>query len=248
MRIAGWISTTFFVSTGLSIETERLPFSPPQPTGNHARALDVLRILKRSDNNCPAGHNPCTNMDSPDVCCKQGSRCSRDANDHIACCPTGASCTGSLPTSSNSDGNSFKFPSTASATHTTGANDATLTGSTIQGEYPFVNIPTSFPNGGVCSSYYSLCQSEYTGCLSKLGGGYAVTVGGEGGGVTREGAPSAVATCSSLSMEACHGLHLGYCDTHQTAHDDGNRAPAGRTSSLQDLFFGMLVSVAGMLI
>lgn len=133
---------------------------------------------------------------------------------------------------------------------TTGPNDATITGSTMPGAYPFVYVPTTFPNAGVCSSYYSLCQSEYTGCLSSLGGGYAVTVAAEGGGVTRAGggAAGAVSTCSSLSMNACHGLNLGYCDTYATGTGDMNRAPPGRTSSLEDLVFGVVIGMAGMFI
>lgn len=71
-----------------------------------------------------------------------------------------------------------------------------------------------------------------------------------GGGVTRAGggAAGAVSTCSSLSMNACHGLNLGYCDTYATGTGDMNRAPPGRTSSLEDLVFGVVIGVAGMFI
>ncbi|KAE8315035.1 hypothetical protein BDV41DRAFT_206679 [Aspergillus transmontanensis] len=248
MKVFVWISAAFFASTVLSIET--LPFSPPQSAEANKRAYEVLRILKRADS-CPAGYDPCSNMGRSDVCCRQGAVCSRDAADNIACCPTGAKCTGSLTGDSTSTSTSFRFPGTATASMTTtGPNDATITGSTMPGAYPFVYVPTTFPNAGVCSSYYSLCQSEYTGCLSSLGGGYAVTVAAEGGGVTRAGggAAGAVSTCSSLSMNACHGLNLGYCDTYATGTGDMNRAPPGRTSSLEDLVFGMVIGVAGMFI
>ncbi|RAQ50513.1 hypothetical protein AFGD_003019 [Aspergillus flavus] len=244
MKVFGWISAAFFASTVLSIET--LPFSPPQSAEANKRAYEVLRILKRADS-CPAGYDPCSNMGRSDVCCRQGSVCSRDAADNIACCPTGAKCTGSLTGDSTSASTSFRFPGTATVSMTTtGPNDATITGSTMPGAYPFVYVPTTFPNAGVCSSYYSLCQSEYTGCLSSLGGGYAVTVAAEGGGVTRAGggAAGAVSTCSSLSMNACHGLNLGYCDTYATGTGDMNRAPPGRTSSLEDLVFGVVIGVA----
>ncbi|KAE8147022.1 hypothetical protein BDV25DRAFT_161233 [Aspergillus avenaceus] len=249
MKVTGWISAVFFASTVLSIET--LPFSPSRSADTSERAYGVLRMLKRADN-CPAGYNPCDNMDRSDVCCRQGSVCSRDAADNIACCPTGAKCTGSLtgtagPTTTDS---SFRFPGTATVTATTGANDATITGSTMPGAYPFVYVPTSFPNAGVCSSYYSLCQSEYTGCLSSLGGGYAVTVAGGGLGVTRAGggAAQAISTCSSLSMEACHGLNQGYCDTYATGLGDSNGVSPARMSSLEDLAFGMVIGIAGMFI
>ncbi|KAB8069191.1 hypothetical protein BDV29DRAFT_183258 [Aspergillus leporis] len=248
MKVSGWISAAFFASTVLSIET--LPFSPPQAAEASKRAYEVLRILKRADN-CPAGYDPCSNMGKSDVCCKQGSICSRDAADNIACCPTGAKCTGTLSGDSTSTAGSFQFPGTATAPiTTTGASDATITGSTMPGAYPFIYVPTTFPNAGVCSSYYSVCQKSYTGCLSSLGGGYAVTVAGAGGGVTRAGggAAQAISTCSSLSREACHGLNLGYCGTVATGTGDANRAPPGRASSLEDLVFGMAIGVAGMFI
>ncbi|KAA8644600.1 hypothetical protein EYZ11_010919 [Aspergillus tanneri] len=245
MKVFGWISPTLFASTVLSIET--LPFTPPRTTEADKRAYDILQLLKRDDN-CPAGYNACTNMDKSDICCKQGSRCTRDAADNIACCPTGASCTGSL-TGDSGRSTSFRFPQTATATQTTAPNDATITGSTIPGAYPFVLVPTTFPNAGVCSSYYSLCESDYTKCVSSLGGGYAVTVGGGGAGVTRGGgAPSAVSTCASLSQEACHGLKLGYCETYHTRGYDESKANSGRASSLQDLVFGVIIGAAGMFI
>ncbi|EAU36397.1 predicted protein [Aspergillus terreus NIH2624] len=243
MKVAGWISATFLASTVLSIET--LPFSAPQIAETSKRAYDVLRILKRADNNCLAGYNPCSNLGHSEVCCASDTKCSRDAADNIACCPTGASCTGSL----SGDSTSFQFPQTGSATaSTTGPNQATITGSTLPGAYPFVLVPTTFPNAGVCSSYYSLCESEYTQCLTHLGAGYGVTVAGGGGGVTRAATPAAVSTCSSLSLQACHGLNLGYCGTYATGQGDANQAGPGRPTSLQDLVFGMAVGVAGMFI
>lgn len=251
MKVSGWISATFLASTVVSIET--LPFSPPTTPESGKGAYDVLLRLMKRDGDCPAGYNACTNMDKSDICCKQGSKCARDEADNIACCPTGASCTGSLTGGSGGAGassTSFRFPRTATATQTTAPNDATITGSTMPGGYPFIYVPTSFSNAGVCSSYYSRCENDYTKCLSELGGGYAVTVGGAGGGVTREGGskPSAVSTCSSLSQEACHGLNIGYCGTYHTQTDDESRASSGRTTSLQDLVFGVIIGAAGMFV
>ncbi|OJJ40496.1 hypothetical protein ASPWEDRAFT_178345 [Aspergillus wentii DTO 134E9] len=243
MKASWWIST-FLASTVLSIDV--LPFSPPQNAETNKRALQVLQILKRSDN-CPSGYSGCSSLGDGNICCKDDSTCSRDAADNIACCPTGASCTGSLTATSTTTTNGFAFPSSATASATTGPGDATITGSTMPGAYPFVYVPTTFSNAETCSSYYSLCQSSYTGCLSSLGGNYAVTVAADGGGITQgAGAtPGAVSTCSSLSADACHGLNLGYCGSYGGSNENG--ASVGRTS-LQDLVLGLVVGVAGMFI
>lgn len=256
MRASWWIGIwATFLPSVLSIETA--PFSAPEHVKSK-RAFEILQILRRATDNCPSGYNPCTKLGNSDACCIQGMTCSRDAADNIACCPTGATCTGSLTGTSTSGaaetGSSFLFPSGATAT-TTAADSETSTASTVPGAYPFIYVPTSFSNPAACSSYYSLCQSEYTQCTGDLLGRYQVTVGGSGGaGVTVEAVTAtsqATSICSSLSAKACHGLGLSYCASVATAttHDaSGNVAMSGRTTSLQDLVFGLAVGVAGVFI
>lgn len=259
MRASWWIGVwASFLPSVLSIETA--PFSAPETIESNKRAFEVLQILRRADNNCPTGYNPCTSLGNSNACCKQGTNCSRDAANNIACCPTGASCTGSLTGASTamSTGTSFMFPQDATATTTTSTADssaASITGSTISGAYPFVYVPTAFSNAATCSSYYSLCQSEYSQCTAQLMGRYAVTVGGAGGaGVTVEAATAtsqATSICSSLSQAACHGLQLSYCATAAaaTAHAaSGNGAALVRTTSLHDLILGLMVGIAGVFI
>lgn len=258
MRASLWIGiwATFLSSTVLSIETA--PFSAPENVEFHKRAFEVLQILRRSNNNCPSGYNPCTSLGNSDACCQQGTNCSKDAANNIACCPTGASCTGSLTgtsTGATETGSSFMFPQGATATTTGADSGAFITGSTMPGAYPFIYVPTTFANAATCSAYYSLCQSEYTQCTAALMGRYGVTVGGAGGaGVTVEAVTAsaqATSICSSLSAKACHGLGLNYCAavTTATAHEaSGNAASLGRTSSLQDLVLGLAVGVAGLFI
>ncbi|RAL17213.1 uncharacterized protein BO97DRAFT_380432 [Aspergillus homomorphus CBS 101889] len=261
MKLSGWISVAFLASTALSLETavpsvETLPFSQPQIAESRWRAFEVLQILRKRADNCPSGYDACSKLGHSDICCKDNTICTRDDANNIACCPTGASCTGTLSTTGTGvvvvgdSTSSFRFPQTASATQTTdGPTSATLTGSTLAAAYPFVVIPTSFANGQVCTSYYSQCQSEYTGCLSQLGGGYAVTVAVDGGaGTTRAGVSAAMSTCSSLSLEACHGLNLGYCAAYSTGVHENRATGLRHTTSLADLFFGMVIGVAGMFI
>ncbi|KAJ5935416.1 hypothetical protein N7466_004963 [Penicillium verhagenii] len=259
MRTSRWIGIwATFLPAVLSIETA--PFSSPEDAQTNKRAFEVLQILKRSDN-CPSGYNACTNEGNSDACCISGTTCTKDSADNIACCPTGASCTGSLTgtatstsTGTTETGSSFVFPQGATATTTTESGTETV--STASGAYPFVYVPTSFVNAQSCSSYYSQCQSEYTGCTEALMGRYGVTVGGSGGGVTVEAVTAtsqATSICSSLSLEACHGLSLAYCASVATAtatatDASGNGALPGRSSSLHDLALGLVVGFAGMVI
>lgn len=146
------------------------------------------------------------------------------------------------------------FPQGATATTTAPDSAPAITGSTVDGAYPFVLVPTSFANPETCSSYYSLCQSEYTQCTQALMGRYGVTVGGAGGaGVTVEAvtaASQATSICSSLSARACHGLGLNYCATVPTGAAQGasGNAAVPRKTSLHDLVLGLAVGVAGVFI
>ncbi|CAG8177353.1 unnamed protein product [Penicillium olsonii] len=241
-----WIAATFLTSA----HSITAPFSPAEEAVNR-RAFEVLRILQRADNNCPSGTNPCTELGNANACCRQGTNCSRDAADNIACCATGASCTGSLTGTKTTDSTTnFMFPNAATATATADAN----TESTIDGAYPFVYVPTAFSNPQTCSSYYSVCQSEYAQCTGALMGRYAVTIGGEGDGKTIQAvtaASQATSICSSLSVDACHGINLNYCGSVATQTGDseaaGNHAVI-RSTSLHDLALGLFVGVAGMFI
>ncbi|KAL4860410.1 hypothetical protein BDV12DRAFT_209512 [Aspergillus spectabilis] len=245
MKTPTWVAfaATFLFSGALSLEP--LPFDSPVTASpeTNKRAYDILQLLKR-DGNCPGGYSPCDNLDNAGVCCRTDSICTSDEANHIACCPSGASCTGTL-TGSSSGG--FQFPS-ATPTDDDDEPTNTLSGSTLDGAYPFLVVPTSFSDADVCSSYYDRCESDYTRCITHLGGGYGVTVTGGGADFTQTGgATGAVATCSSLSQEACHGLNLGVCGNY-AGGTDGAGSRGGRTTSLEDLVLGLVVGVAGFFI
>ncbi|OJJ49358.1 hypothetical protein ASPZODRAFT_61042 [Penicilliopsis zonata CBS 506.65] len=260
MKPSIWIPITLLVTAVASIELQ--PFTTPTAAGSPSRrAFEVLQILRRADN-CPSGYSDCSNEGNSDVCCKSGTVCTRDAADNIACCSTGASCTGTLgsattTTTGTDTSSSFRFTQTDAATTTTSdSTTSTITGSTLSGAaYPFIVLPTTFSNAQTCSSYYSLCQSEYTACTASLVGRYGVTVAGSGGGITVAGATgtsAAVSICSSLSLEACHDLHLSNCAAYGTAttgaYQVGGAAAARQTAGVQDLVLGLAVGVAGMFI
>lgn len=56
---------------------------------------EALLLLKR-ENGCPAGYNSCAFLKAPGACCQRDTICSRDDANNIACCPTGADCTGRI--------------------------------------------------------------------------------------------------------------------------------------------------------
>lgn len=235
-----------------------VPFDRPLPAEEpQKRAFEVLQILnKRVANDCPSGYNPCSTLDNPKICCRSGSRCARDAADNIACCPTGASCTGSL-FATTTDTSSFRFPQYGTAASTTSdetSQGALATGSTMPGAYPFVYVPTTFSDATTCSAYYTRCETDYARCTASLGNGGSGQWGVTGAaGVTVQGGAAAQetgSTCSSLQLEACHGLNMGYCNSYNSGKQDSESvgSPVRAASSPRDLVFGVVVAVAGMLI
>lgn len=188
---------------------------------------------------CPLGYNLCSSINVDNACCPSDTNCTYDDAGHVACCPFNTVCTGTIagtitgsttPTLTDSTSSSaFVITSTITATPTTSFQSITSIasvpttgvaggGSTVPNQYfPFVYIPTSYANAGLCSTYWTSCQAESTSCLVSLAGANGVTVGGFGQGITVQGSTGTVLSaassiCSSLSMQACYGLQLQRCN------------------------------------
>ncbi|MCJ1395502.1 hypothetical protein MMC18_008388 [Xylographa bjoerkii] len=163
----------------------------------------------------------------------------------VACCPSGASCTGTLGVSGAAAtttgplllGGGTGATTTAGTGGTTGnslfpATSTSLPESTVLNPYfPFLYIPTSFPNAGVCSSYYTSCSLELSSCTASLDG-EVNGITGEGGvvGVTEQGASvtaQAASICSSLYTQGCYGLNLAYCSSLTGANTAATAAATG---------------------
>ena len=136
--------------------------------------------------------------------------------------------------------------------------------------YPYPILPTTFAGADDCSSSVTACSAESAKCTGFIeggggyGGGYGVTVAGQGGVITQQGvmAPaSAEAICSSLSMAACHGLNVGMCSTLGGAAKSsggGNFLVGSQTSSggamptrcaaIYGVGLGMAVGIAGQVV
>ncbi|KAG9997889.1 hypothetical protein KCU78_g16721, partial [Aureobasidium melanogenum] len=45
---------------------------------------------------CPIGYKNCANLGAPGLCCANSAICAPDQAGHVACCPSGAVCTGAI--------------------------------------------------------------------------------------------------------------------------------------------------------
>ncbi|OAX77387.1 hypothetical protein ACJ72_08317, partial [Emergomyces africanus] len=89
--------------TNININTDTSPFYKPlfdnvNPIvldSHNAHEVAAIAIAKRQSN-CPDGFNSCALLGAAEACCQPNAVCSRDDANIIACCPSGAACTGHL--------------------------------------------------------------------------------------------------------------------------------------------------------
>ncbi|ROW01768.1 hypothetical protein VSDG_02229 [Cytospora chrysosperma] len=203
-----------------------LPAETATPTlGRLRAATPVHALFARQTSGCISGTFSCASEGSSfsGVCCASGQSCALDSDNSPACCPSGAVCTGTAPSS-------YRAPSTTAVSYV--ANSY----------FSFPYIATSYSNAAACSRAVSQCSANYAACTANLGGagsGGAVTVvvpAGNGGTTTIGAAvgttlPTASATsiCYSLSSVACHTIEKSYCTAGTTAGftvGSSNAAPA----------------------
>ncbi|GAB7361137.1 hypothetical protein MBLNU230_g1171t1 [Neophaeotheca triangularis] len=71
----------------------------PASLSNETSANDDASndLLKRQySNTCPEDFNDCANLGAPQYCCAPNAVCSADFAGHVACCPRGAACSGTI--------------------------------------------------------------------------------------------------------------------------------------------------------
>lgn len=231
------------------------------PDSNPARNFNGLINLDlfRRSSECPT---QCSEMNSL-ACCPKDTICGLDGAGNIACCPNNAACTGNLgggggvaATPAPIAGSNAKPAGAAPGTHAIDG-DRTVANSF----YPYPYLPTTYASAAQCTSSFSSCQMESAQCTGLLeGGGMAVTIAGPNGGVTQAGAmpvASAESICSSLSVEACHGLALTQCATlggakgaAAASFDAGmaSAAPTNYPTALYGVVLGMAIGVAAQVI
>lgn len=211
--------------------TSFLPFEPAQNVQHHQG------YLFQRQNQCPSNQKFCPGTSGDSGCCRTDSQCAADTAGRLACCPNGAACTGRLGGSSGAGTSAVSQPATGTpASQPTPTMNANAGGMTVPNPYyPYVMLPTTYPNAEACSSAFSSCRSEFTECTNSLtASGNGVTVSGALGGITAQpalNAASAGAVCSSLSTVACYNLGLGNCPMYGTAAATGGTSPAGNGAS-----------------
>ena len=145
---------------------------------NNGTAEDDFSLELRRRQNCPKGYPVnCANLNAAGVCCKSNQICTNDFAGHVACCPTGAACSGTIASSGS-----------ASTTTGTGAglssDSGSATGIIIGG--------TSSPTSG--STAASTATGAATGPTSANGGivivpaGATAAAGAPTGGTATSGA------------------------------------------------------------
>ncbi|ROW11448.1 hypothetical protein VMCG_01401 [Cytospora schulzeri] len=208
--LATWLSSV------LANPQQFLPAETATPTLGRLRAANpVHALLARETGGCISGTFSCASEGSSfsGVCCASGQTCALDADNSPACCPSGAVCTGTAPSS-------YRAPSSTPVSYV--ANSY----------FSFPYIATSYSNAAACSKAASQCSANYAACTANLeggGGGGAVTVvvpagnggtstigAGAGAGTTLPIA-SATSVCHSLSSVACHTIEDSYCTAGSTA-------------------------------
>ncbi|KAF1356894.1 hypothetical protein BDV97DRAFT_342949 [Delphinella strobiligena] len=55
-----------------------------------------LELLKRASNACPTDYKACSNEGASGLCCASSQVCTADNAGFVACCPSGATCTGTI--------------------------------------------------------------------------------------------------------------------------------------------------------
>ncbi|KUJ20263.1 uncharacterized protein LY89DRAFT_682023 [Mollisia scopiformis] len=197
-----------------------------------------LDDLRKRDGNCPDNYNSCSTLAAADAgaCCTIGTFCTTDHAKNIACCPTGATCTGSITretaatTTTSGGGGGGVFGTSSATTTTSTATTATITSAASLSYvsntfFPWPYIPTTYINSAACMTAYSDCQSNLAACTADLEGGssgFPVTIVAPGGGVTvgataqNLGSASATSICSSLYQEGCYGIVPANCATFGT--------------------------------
>lgn len=162
-----------------------------QNSPSHKSQQQLHELFRRQDSDtCPSGYNNCENIGAPGLCCSPSARCSADAAGHVACCPRGAACTGTIggaatAGSTGSDGGFAAATSSGAGSSgllvpasTTRSATATASGLTTEGGFVLdgtetVATPGAGMRGAQAVSWHfdgrSLwCRSYANRCCSRL--------------------------------------------------------------------------------
>lgn len=73
-----------------------IPTSLSNNTTPQKSTADQDLLKRQFSNTCPEDFNSCANLGAPQYCCAPNAICSADFAGHVACCPAGAACSGTI--------------------------------------------------------------------------------------------------------------------------------------------------------
>lgn len=153
-------------------------YIPPSFLSNDTSPSEHELLRRQFSNTCPTDFHPCNKLGAPGLCCASAAVCSPDANGNVACCPTGAVCTGAI---------------TGVITGGTVNSDGSFIGGgrTGTGTSSFVYAGSTTTQGLVPASVPSTVSSQQlgSGTATRTGGGFIIdgtsTVASPGAGLRR---------------------------------------------------------------
>jgi hypothetical protein len=118
--------------------TDRIPPQEQQDNTPAQKSDQQLQphhnlFRRQNDDTCPSSYNNCANIGAPGLCCAPSARCSADAAGHVACCPRGAACTGTIGAIKTGTSTGTVTGSATSTASETGDSGLLVTASTSQG-------------------------------------------------------------------------------------------------------------------
>ncbi|KAK6007931.1 hypothetical protein QM012_004745 [Aureobasidium pullulans] len=116
---------------------------------------------------CPTGYKNCANLGAPGLCCANSAICAPDQAGHVACCPSGAVCTGAI----SSIITAGVIASGGSVASTTAAASQPLTASASSSR-------TTAPSGGGLILASGLSTTGTSSATNTPSGSAAATTGG----------------------------------------------------------------------
>lgn len=134
MQIATRLSAficAFLVAVSAAQASLFSPFLSAIDVFSQIATNETSQNLRKRSSSCPTGYDACSGLGAPGLCCASNAICSADAAGHVACCPTGAACTGTISSiitgGTIAAGGTVEATSTSNGLATTTATTTTTT-------------------------------------------------------------------------------------------------------------------------
>lgn len=202
----------------------------------------VHELLRRQNtgvglsNTCPTGFNSCDNIGGTGLCCAPEAACAPDQAGHVACCPSGAVCTGAITgviTAGTVDPNGALVGAGgvggAGAATTTGPNS--LLGASQATTTTAFQTAATTNNGLVVASQATTASVQTTGAVQTTDSGGFI-IDGSSTVATPGAAVRGAQIVSMISSQVCDGSAVDYVTALFSESDHSStRVPAHLGSS-----------------